>query len=126
MPELNADNVADLEADDFEEEPVEETGKARFEANGIEFEVVYTKKRLDLYEQRHTPIMASFIKNDGALSHAELTSMLAYGLRSVGGSYVNPAKGMEMADRLIDANGYGAIFETVFEALQRDCGFLFK
>lgn len=122
----DATNVA-IEVDEFEESDFEEEDKPRtFEVNGRSFEVVLTKERLNLYEQRHTPIMASFIRNDGALSNAELTALLAYGLKLEGGAYVNPRKGTEMAEKLIEANGYGAVFECVFEALQRDCGFLFQ
>lgn len=97
-----------------------------FEADGRTLEVRITKARLDLYEQRHRPIMASFIKNDGALSVGELRAVLAYSLKVEGGGYLSPRSGEEVADRLIDANGYGAMFECVYEALQRDCGFLFK
>ena len=120
----DAENAA-IEVEEFEESDFEEEDKPRtFEANGRSFEVVLTKARLN--EQRHTPIMASFIRNDGALSNAELTALLAYGLKLEGGAYVNPRKGTEMAEKLIEANGYGAVFECVFEALQRDCGFLFQ
>ena len=122
----DAENAA-IEVEEFEESDFEEEDKPRtFEVNGRSFEVVLTKARLNLYEQRHTPIMASFIRNDGALSNAELTALLAYGLKLEGGAYVNPRKGTEMAEKLIEANGYGAVFECVFEALQRDCGFLFQ
>lgn len=115
-----------VEVEEFEESDFDEDDRPRtFEVNGRSFEIVLTKARLNLYEQRHTPIMASFIRNDGALSNAELTALLAYGLKLEGGAYVNPRKGAEMAEKLIDANGYGAMFECVFGALQRDCGFLF-
>lgn len=115
-----------IEVEEFENSDFEEEKPRTFEVNGRSFEVVITKARLNLYEQRHTPIMASFIRNDGALSNAELTALLAYGLKLEGGTYVNPRKGTEMAEKLIEANGYGAVFECVFEALQRDCGFLFQ
>ena len=122
----DAENVA-IEVEEFEESDFEEEDKPRtFEVNGRSFEVVLTKARLNLYEQRHTPIMASFIRNDGALSNAELTALLAYGLKLEGGAYVNPRKGPELAEKLIVAKGSGAVCEWVFEALQRDCGFLFQ
>lgn len=123
--EGNALGVA-VEVEEFDDSDFEEEKPRTFEVNGRSFEVVLTKARLNLYEQRHTPIMASFIRNDGALSNAELTALLAYGLKLEGGAYVNPRKGTEMAEKLIETNGYGAVFECVFEALQRDCGFLFQ
>lgn len=114
---------ADLADSDFEDDA--EGADTTFEVHGRTYEIVLTKRRLDLYEQRHKPVMASFIQNDGAFSVAELTDILAYGLRLVDGPYVNPRRGMEMAERLVSTNGYAAVLGAVMAALQRDCGFLF-
>ena len=114
-------------ADDAEVADIpEEDGPATFEVHGRTYEISLTKKRIDLYEQRHKPIMSTFIQNDGGFSLAELTSLLAYGLRVEGGQFVNPRRGMEMAEGLLKANGYLAVYEAVMAALQRDCGCLFQ
>lgn len=105
----------------FEEEPVDTT----FEILGKIYAISITKARLDLYEQRHRPIMAAFIQNGGALSAAELTAILAYGLRVEGGPFVHPKRGLEIAERLMQTNGYLGVLTAVMAALQRDCGFLF-
>lgn len=109
-------------------EPTEDDEGAyrTFTVRGKTYCVSITKSRLDLYEQRHRPIMASFIQNDGAFSTSELTALLAYGLRLEGGGYVNPNRGMEMAENLLKHSGYLAVYQAVIEALERDCGFLFQ
>lgn len=107
-----------------EVEEEDETGD--FTVEGVSYIIGFNQKRIRLYENGHKPIMASFIQNGGAFSLSELQGLLAYGLRREGGAYVNPRKGMEMAERLIDECGYVAVFERVTEALERDCGFLFK
>ena len=122
-PEVMDDEAAYGDEGAFEDE---EAAPATFEVGGRTYTIKLTKKRLDLYEQRHKPVMASFIQNDGAFSAAELTAILAYGLRVEDGPFVNPRRGMEMADRLVRNNGYLAVYEAVMEALQRDCGFLFQ
>ena len=55
-----------------------------------------------------------------------MKSLLAYGLRLEDGPFVNPRRGVDMASDLIEENGYLAVYERVTEALERDCGFLFK
>ena len=109
-----------LEATGFEDDSA-----ATFTADGKSYVVQITKARLDLYEQRHKPVMSTFIQNGGAFSTKELEHLMAYGLREEGGAFVNPRRGAEMAEEIMQANGYAAVFEAVLEALARDCGFLF-
>ncbi|RVU97063.1 hypothetical protein EII22_09010 [Coriobacteriales bacterium OH1046] len=115
-------------ADHTPEDPMtgEDLAPATFDVLGRTYEISLTKARIDLYEQRHRPIMASFIQNGGAFSAAELEAILAYGLRVEGGPFVNPKRGMEMAGQLMQSNGYLAVLTAVMDALQRDCGFLFR
>lgn len=122
------ENMVDLEEEQYDDEfdDAEDEARHSFTVRGKTYIVRITKARLDLYEQRHRPIMASFIQNNGAFSAGELTSLLAYGLCEEGGSFVNPRQGAVMAERLLIASGYVAVYEAVVEALERDCGFLFK
>lgn len=96
-----------------------------FVVDGKSYVIAFNQKRIDLYERVSTPIMASFSKNGGALSLSELKHLTAYGLRLEDGPFVNPKSGLEMAEKLIEENGYFPVYEIVIEALQRDCGFLF-
>ena len=120
------EELEDYEGSDELEDDEDEDEPRSFTVRGKTYIVRITKKRLDLYEQRHKPIMASFIQNDGAFSSAELTALLAYGLCEEGGAFVKPNKGMEMADKLMKKSGYLAVYQAVIEALERDCGFLFR
>lgn len=100
---------------------------ATFEADGKSYEVAYTMKRIEMYENSgHKPVMASLTQNGGTFSISELKALCAYGLKLEGGAYVNPKKGQEMAEGLIEANGYIEVYGAVTEALERDCGFFFK
>ena len=110
--------------EEFNEEAEAPTGD--FTINGKGYIIGFTKNRLEMYERSNKPIMASFIQNGGAFSISELKSLLAYGLRLEDGPFVNPRKGVDMASDLIEKNGYLAVYERVTEALERDCGFLFK
>lgn len=107
-----------------EEEATEPLGD--FEIDGKDYVITYNQKRIDMYERSNKPIMSTFVQNGGAFSVAELKGLLAYGLRAMGGAFVNPKRGMEIAENLMEINGYLAVFERVSEALERDCGFLFK
>ena len=99
---------------------------ATFEAEGKTYEIAFSMKRIEMYENGRKPVMASFAQNGGAFSIGELKALIAYGLRLEGGAWVNPKKGMEMAEELIEENGYFGMFEPVTAALERDCGFFFK
>ena len=110
--------------EEFDEDAEAPTGD--FTINGKSYIIGFTKNRLEMYERSNKPIMASFIQNGGAFSISELKSLLAYGLRLEDGPFVNPRKGVDMASALIEKTGYLAVYERVTEALERDCGFLFK
>lgn len=111
-------------ADEFHDEAEATTGD--FTIGDRSYVIGFTQKRLEMYERSNKPIMASFIQNGGAFSISELKNLLAYGLRLEGGPFVNPRKGIGMASDLIEENGYLAVYERVTEALEHDCGFLFR
>lgn len=118
-------NIDDIAYDEIDE-PVEDQPKQTFEVGDKSYEIVFTSKRIELYEATSKrPIMATFSVNGGSLSISELRALTAYGLKLEGGAFVNPKQGMNMADALIKTSGYMAVYEAVIEAIQRDCGFLF-
>lgn len=128
--ELNAfleDSAADAtEAEDIanelEQDP-ESMGPQTFTVRGHVCEIRFSRKRIDLYEERHTPIIASFYKNDGMFTFKELAAIAGYGLKVQGGGYFLPQKAEEIVNKLIDTNGYPVVFQAVMMALQRDCAF---
>lgn len=116
---------ADDIASELEQDP-EDMEPQTFEVRGHVCEIRFSRKRIDLYEERHTPIIASFYKNGGMFTFKELAAIAGYGLKVQGGGYFLPAKAEEIVDKLIDANGYPTVYQAVMVALQRDCAFLFK
>ena len=97
-----------------------------FEAEGKSYEIAFSMRRVEMYENSNKPIMATFAKNSGLFSIGELKTLIAYGIRPEGGTWVNPKTGMQMAEKLIEHSGYAAALDSVHEALERDCGFFFK
>lgn len=117
--EPTEDIKGELEQDPEDMEP------QTFTVRGHVCEIRFSRKRIDLYEERHTPIIASFYKNDGMFTFKELAAIAGYGLKVQGGGYFLPQKAEEIVNKLIEANGYPAVFQAVMMALQRDCAFLF-
>jgi hypothetical protein len=113
--------ILDYEAMD-EEGP--KTGD--FTVGDTSYVVQFTTGRIKLYENVNRPLMAVFAMNGGTMSLEELETLVGYGLREEGGNFVNPKKGAKMAEKLIEENGYFAVYEVVINALGRDCDFLFK
>ena len=114
------------ELEDALEDNTTEVFKGELEQDIDEMErATFIIKGRDLYEERHTPIIASFYKNDGMFTFKELSAIAGYGLKLVGGGYFIPNKGEEIVNKLIEANGYPAVYQAVMLALQRDCAFLF-
>lgn len=97
-----------------------------FEVDGTTYEIAYTIKRIEMYETVHGPYLTLVTKNNGWFSILELCDLVAYGLKAEGGEYVNPAKGREMAEGIVEANGYHDTYNAVIEAMRRDCGFFYR
>lgn len=118
--EPTEDITGDLEQDPEDMEP------QTFEVRGYTCEIRFSRKRIDLYEERHTPIIASFYKNGGMFTFKELAAIAGYGLMVQDGGYFLPTKAEEIVNKLIETNGYPVVYQAVMMALQRDCAFLFK
>lgn len=97
-----------------------------FTIDNEEYELTYSQKRIELAENElDKSTLLIFQKT--MFSLRELKTYIAYGLRKVGAqAYINPAKGRELADKLIETEGYAALVEAVAEAIERDCGFFFQ
>ena len=116
------------ETDALEEELAEDDKPSTgdFTVGGKSYVVQFTTGRIKLYENSNRPLMAAFAMNGGTFTIEELETIAAYGLREEGGNFVNPKKGLKMAEKLIETNGYFAVYEVVVNALGRDCDFLFR
>ncbi len=98
------------------------------EINENEFELKYNTKRIDLIESvTKTPVMAAITQYGGAISRIDLVNYIAYGLKDAAeGTFLPSKQGKEMAEILIENEGYAKCLGIVLETLQEDCGFFFR
>ena len=99
-----------------------------FEIDGKTYVLKYSIKRVELIEAvAKMPMMAELYAHNGMLSIQALKTYFAYGLKEEGAdAFVTTKKGMEMAEALIENEGYMAVNGAVIDALERDCPFFFR
>lgn len=97
-----------------------------FVINKKSYELAYNLKRIGMYEASNPSLMLTFTQNGGMLTIPQMQALIAYGLRYEGGQWINPKTGLEVADTLIEQNGYAPMLNYIVEAVDRDCPFLFK
>ena len=99
-----------------------------FEINGKSYVLKYNIKRVEMIETvAKMPVMAELYDHNGMLGIQALKTYFAYGLKEEGAdAFVPPKKGMEMAEALIENEGYMAVNGAVLEAIERDCPFFFR
>ena len=92
------------------------------------YELKYGLKRVELIEAATgSPMMAELSKNNAMLGLSSLKTYFAYGLKEEGAdAFVPPKEGMEIAESLIENEGYIVVCGMVLEALERDCPFFFR
>ena len=95
---------------------------------GKNYGLKYNMKRIELIEGvTNMPTLADLQRTRGLLSLASLKAYVAYGIKEDGAdAFLNPRKGMEIAESLIESNGYPDVCAIVLEALERDCPFFFR
>lgn len=96
------------------------------EYDGKTYELKYNLKRIELIENATgTPILASM--QNGMMRISHLKAYIGYGLKEEGAdTFVNPKVGLDVAEALIETQGYVWAGQTVAEALERDCPFFFR
>lgn len=99
-----------------------------FEVDGKEYELKFNMKRIEMIESITTmPTMAAMQMYKGMLSIQQLKVYFGYAVKEAGGdSFLVPKKGMEMAEALIQNEGYTKTCTMVLESLERDCPFFFQ
>lgn len=99
-----------------------------FEINKKNYVLKYSIKRVELIENAvGMPVMADIASHKGMLGISTLKAYFAYGLKEEGmDTFVPPKSGMEMAEKMIESEGYAAVNGAVMEALERDCPFFFR
>lgn len=98
-----------------------------YELDHKTYELSFNIGRLELIEKvTKKSIMAVFAKDDGLLGISDILMYLAYGLKECkADAYLAPAEAKEVAEKFLSEKGYAESANAVYEALQRDCGFLF-
>lgn len=99
-----------------------------FEFNGNKYELKYNLSRIKMIEQTTgKPIVSEIAENKGLLSAASLETYFSIGLKEYGSDVFYPTKkGIEIVDEMFETRGYSEVASLVFEALERDCPFLFQ
>lgn len=96
--------------------------------NDKEYVLKYNIGRINLIENATgSSFMVEIAKNNGMLSIAQLKTYFAYGLKEEGSDFFVPVKkAQEMAQALIESQGYIPVCGMVMEAIERDCPFFFQ
>lgn len=99
-----------------------------FNINEKTYELKYNMKRVELIENSTgMPTMAELNKYSGMFGITSLKTYLAFALKEQGSDvFVKPKEGMEIAEALIEKEGYIAVNTAVLEAIERDCPFFFR
>lgn len=99
-----------------------------FEINGKNYVLKYNLKRVEMIENATgVPMMSDLYSHRSMMGLTALKTYFAYGLKEEGAdTFVAPKKGMEMAEAMIENEGYLAVNGAVLEALERDCPFFFQ
>lgn len=97
-----------------------------FEYNGVNYELRYNIKRIEMIESATRKSVVSIMKK-GALSINELKIMFAYGVCKEGTyAFELPKKALTMAEEMLGKTGsYIEMSDMVAEAIERDCPFFF-
>lgn len=98
-----------------------------FEFNGKQYELKYNLKRVELIESAMgEPLMAVLQKNRGYLSVGQLKVSISLALKEAGSdTFIPPKTGQELAEQMIETQGYETVDMLVVDAVQRDCPFFF-
>ena len=98
------------------------------EIDGKRYELKYSLKRVELIENvTGKPMMAEINQNTAMMGLTALKTYFAYGLKEEGSDiFVPTQKGIDMAEKLIEAEGYLNVTAEVLTALERDCPFFFQ
>ena len=97
------------------------------EFNGTQYQLKYNMKRIELIESMtEKSFMSEVTTNNGMFSIRTLKTYIAYALKEIDGNFVAYQKGIEIAESLIENEGYVKMNKMVVVAIQNDCPFFFQ
>lgn len=98
-----------------------------FEVNGKIYELKYNMKTIEQIEQVTGKSLGATIREvEGLLSISNLKIYFALALYNEDGNRVGHKQGVDIAEKLIQSEGYMKLNESVIVAIDRDCPFLFQ
>lgn len=99
-----------------------------FQFDGKEYELKFNIERLKLVENYlKLPTVADIVQTNGALSLTAIETYFGYCLKEVGSDTFLPRqKGQEIADKLMEKEGYLKVNNMLIEKMSRDMPFLFQ
>ncbi len=88
----------------------------------------YNMKRIEMIESvTSMPTLAGLRRTGGMFGLADLKAYITYGIKEEGADvFLKPREAAELAESLIEENGYAEVCAIVLEALERDCPFFFQ
>lgn len=96
-----------------------------FNHDGTSYELAYSRKRLESAEAMIGDSVIQIFR--GVPTIRQLASVMACGMRREGDTnWMNPKQALAVADAHIEEAGLMTAYKEVSEALDRDCGFLFR
>ena len=98
-----------------------------FEVDDKLYELKYTIRTIEAIENATgSSLVATIKKTEGLLSITTLKAYFAFALFNEDGARVGQKQGAELAERLLESEGYMKLNEAVVVAIDRDCPFLFQ
>ncbi len=96
-----------------------------FECDGTTYELAYGRKRLESAEAMIGGSVIQVFRSMPTIR--QLVSVMACGMRREGDSnWMNPKQALGVAEAHVEEAGLMTAYQEVTEALDRDCGFLFR
>lgn len=118
-------NTKVLEVDALHEEM--EKDSTTFEINDKTYALAYSMNRLKQIEAALGEGLMALVRRSGAMfSLGQIEVLVGFGMKEVGGTYQAPKKAAEWAGNLLEKLGYSKVCGLIYEALERDLGFLFQ
>lgn len=99
-----------------------------FQFDGKEYELKFNIERLKLVENYlKLPTVADIVQTNGALSLTAIETYFGYCLKESGSDTFLPRReGQEIADKLIEKEGYLKVNNMLIEKMSEDMPFLFQ
>lgn len=99
-----------------------------FEVEGKTYVLKYSQSRIGMFENTTgKSFMELMVNSKGMLSLNDLKMLVAFALKEEGSDvFVATRTAVNMAEQLVETNGYMTVCSTVLKQVENDCPFLFQ